>query len=280
VISLEKLLLCILAESEFDLRIALYHGEFAAVSAQMEHWGVPLDQEKFVQLADKATWRAIRDAMVPAIDANYGVYVRGANGDWSWNNERFKGYLEREGIAWPLLESGKHDLKDQTFREMCKGYPQIEPLRQLRHVRNKMRKVKLTVGVDGRNRTVLWPFQAKTSRTQPKASQWIFSPAVWLRFLIKTGAENGGRLYRLQFDGVSDRCLTVGRSLRAAEHHARNVSKWRSIFELCKGGSRRAAGGDQTIPRGDTRQVQGGVALDTVCNFAPYASDPARGILV
>ena len=50
-----------------------------------------------------------------------------------------------------------------------------------------MRKVKLAVGADGRNRTVLWPFQSKTSRTQPKASQWIFSPAVWLRFLIKPG---------------------------------------------------------------------------------------------
>ena len=34
-------------------------------------------------------------------------------------------------------------------------------------------------------RTVLWSFAAKTSRTQPKAAQWIFSPAVWLRFLIK-----------------------------------------------------------------------------------------------
>jgi hypothetical protein len=45
--------------------------------------------------------------------------------------------------------------------------------------------VKLTVGEDGRNRTVLWPFKAKTSRTQPKASQWIFSPAVWLRSLIR-----------------------------------------------------------------------------------------------
>ena len=48
-----------------------------------------------------------------------------------------------------------------------------------------LRKVKLAVGRDGRNRTVLWSFAAKTSRTQPKASQWIFSPAVWLRFLIK-----------------------------------------------------------------------------------------------
>ena len=68
---------------------------------------------------------------------------------------------------------------------MSKGFPQLEELRQLRHMRDKMRKVKLAVGRDGRNRTVLWPFKAKTSRTQPKASQWIFSPAVWLRSLIK-----------------------------------------------------------------------------------------------
>ena len=53
------------------------------------------------------------------------------------------------------------------------------------HVRNKMRRLKLAVGSDGRNRTVLWPFTSKTSRTQPKASQWIFSPAVWLRSLIR-----------------------------------------------------------------------------------------------
>jgi len=45
--------------------------------------------------------------------------------------------------------------------------------------------VKLAVGSDSRNRTVLWSFKSKTSRTQPKAAEWIFSPAVWLRSLIK-----------------------------------------------------------------------------------------------
>jgi DNA polymerase I len=99
--------------------------------------------------------------------------------------ERFAAYLARERLAWPLLDSGKLNMKRKTFEEMSKGWPQLEELRQLRHARDKMRKVKLAVGQDGRNRTVLWPFKAKTSRTQPKASQWIFSPAVWLRSLIK-----------------------------------------------------------------------------------------------
>ena len=59
-----------------DLGIALYHGEFAAVSALMEHYGVPTNMEIFPQLADQDIWRAVRDAMVPVIDAKYGVYTR------------------------------------------------------------------------------------------------------------------------------------------------------------------------------------------------------------
>ena len=168
-----------------DLGVALHHGEFAAASALMEHHGVPIDMEVFRQLADADTWRAVRDAMVPTIDAQYGVYVRNAAGDWTFNMERFEDYLAREGIAWPRLETGKPNMRRKTFDEMSKGWPQLEGLRQLRHTRDKMRKIKLAVGADGRNRTVLWPFKSKTSRTQPKASQWIFSPAVWLRSLIK-----------------------------------------------------------------------------------------------
>jgi hypothetical protein len=185
--ALERLLPCILAEPEFDLGVALYHGEFVAVSALMEYHGVPIGpMAVFKSLTDKQTWSAIRDAMVPAIDAKYDVYVRGAEGDWHFNMERFHFYLEREGITdWPLLATNKLDMRRKTFEEMSKGRPQLEELRQLRFARDKMRRVRLTVGQDERNRTILWPFKAKTSRTQPKASQWIFSPAVWLRSLIR-----------------------------------------------------------------------------------------------
>ena len=133
-----------------NLGIALYHGEFAAVSALMEHHGVPIDMEIFPQLADKDTWRALRDAMVPVIDAQYGVYVRDTADNWTFNTEQFAAYLSREGINWPLLESGKLDMKRKTFEEMSKAYPQLEKLRQLRYVRDKMRTVKLAVGADGR----------------------------------------------------------------------------------------------------------------------------------
>jgi hypothetical protein len=170
-----------------DLDLALHHGEFVAALAHMEHIGVPIDMEIFQQLADKQTWSYVRDSMVPLIDAAYGVYSKGQDGDWHFSLDLFGQYLEREGIAWPLTETGKLSTQRQTFETMSKGHPQLEALRQLRHTRDKMRQIKLAVGADGRNRTVLWPFKSKTGRTQPKASQWIFSPAVWLRALIKPG---------------------------------------------------------------------------------------------
>jgi DNA polymerase-1 len=179
-----RLLPKMLPDIEFDA--ALHRGEFVAASARMEHRGVPIDMEIFPQLADKQAWCHVRDAMTPAIDARYGVYVKGQDGDWHFNTEKFEAYIEREGIiGWPRLETGKLSMKRKTFEDMTKGHPQLESLRQLRHARDKMRKIKLAVGADGRNRTTLWPFKAKSSRTQPKAAQWIFSPAVWLRSLIK-----------------------------------------------------------------------------------------------
>src|SRR5262249_43901394 len=71
---------------DLELNVALYHGEFAAVAALMEHHGVPIDMEIFPQLADENSWGAVRDAMVPVIDTKYGVYVRGENGEWSFNS--------------------------------------------------------------------------------------------------------------------------------------------------------------------------------------------------
>lgn len=117
-----------------DVGVALHHGEFAAVSALMEHHGIPIDMKNFPHLADEAIWRTVRDAMVPAIDARYRVYVRDSAGNWTFNMERFLAYLEREGITgWPRLESGKLDMEQETFKDMCKVYPQLEELRQLRH---------------------------------------------------------------------------------------------------------------------------------------------------
>jgi DNA polymerase I len=179
--ALRKLLLKLLPY--IDLPIALHRGEAVAALARSEHIGVPIDMEIFPQLADKTTWREIRDSMVPLVDV-HGIYVRDKNG-WHWNQARFEQWLVSEGINWPRKEdTGKLDMRRKTFESMAKAYPLLESLRQLRYIRDKLRTIQLSVG-HARNRTVLWPFSSKTSRTQPKAKHWIFSPSVWLRFLIK-----------------------------------------------------------------------------------------------
>jgi hypothetical protein len=182
-----ELLSRLMAEPEFDLGTALHWEEFVAVSAQMEHRGVPLDMEIVPDLLDKKVWAYVRDAVVPKINAQYDVYVQDKAGEWHFNNEKFDALCARLGIDWPRTENGKPNLEQETLKSMCVTFPELESLRQLRHARDKMRKIKLAVGSDGRNRTVLWPFQSKTSRTQPKASEWLFSPAVWLRFTFKPG---------------------------------------------------------------------------------------------
>ena len=106
---------------EIELPVALHRGAFVAASALMEFRGVPIDMEIFPQLADPHAWRYVRDAMVPLIDADYGVYVKGPDGDWHFNLEYFGKYLEREGITWPITEKGKLSTKRKTFEDMAKG---------------------------------------------------------------------------------------------------------------------------------------------------------------
>jgi DNA polymerase I-like protein with 3'-5' exonuclease and polymerase domains len=48
-----------------------------------------------------------------------------------------------------------------------------------------MRLNDISVGADGRNRTLISPFQSRTGRNQPSNSRFIFGAAVWLRGLVK-----------------------------------------------------------------------------------------------
>ena len=68
--------------------------------ARSEHVGVPIDMEISPDLADKKTWREMRDSMVPLVDV-HGVYVRDKFGEWHFNIARFEEWTASEGINWP-----------------------------------------------------------------------------------------------------------------------------------------------------------------------------------
>jgi DNA polymerase-1 len=173
-------------EPHLDYERALHRGDWSWVSALMEHRGVPINGPLFRQIADPATWNAMRDALVPELD-RAGIYIKHNDGAYHFSFDRFGEYLKAEGIAWPLTDDGRLSTEAKVFEDLSKGHPQLEGLRQLKHIRDKMRSVELAVGADDRNRTVLWPYKAKSGRTQPAASAWAFSPAVWMRNLIQPG---------------------------------------------------------------------------------------------
>jgi hypothetical protein len=68
---------------------------------------------------------------------------------------------------------------------MARSYPEVAPLRELRHALSQLRLTSLAVGSDGRNRCLLSAFRARTGRNQPSNSKFIFGPSVWLRGLIQ-----------------------------------------------------------------------------------------------
>jgi DNA polymerase-1 len=163
---------------KIDLPRALMRGRYMAAAAQMERNGVPIDTATLGQV--KKHWLDIQDHLIADIDINYGVYE-----GRTFKADRFAAWLAQNNVPWPSLESGRLDLSDDTFREMARAYPAVTPLRELRATLSGMRLSDLAVGADGRNRTILSAFRARTGRNQPSNTKFIFGPSVWLRGLIQ-----------------------------------------------------------------------------------------------
>jgi DNA polymerase I len=162
-----------------DLPRALLRGRYGWAVASMEHRGIPIDVPMFEHL--RARWQEIQAALVAEVDARYGVFD-----GTTFKRERFADWLVANDIPWPRLDSGQLDLQDDTFRSMAKAHPAVAELRELRSALGKMRLFDdLAIGPDGRNRTGLMPFRARTGRNQPSNAKFIFGPSRWLRSLIK-----------------------------------------------------------------------------------------------
>ncbi|MHC4402522.1 MAG: DNA polymerase [Planctomycetota bacterium] len=179
VVALSRLLPAMLPK--IDLPRALLRGRYMAAAARMEWEGVPIDTETLGRL--RADWTTIQDRLVTEVDKDYGVFE-----GRTFKTERWAKWLTEKGIPWPRLESGALDLSDNTFRQLARQYPEVAPIRELRHTLSQLRLQDLAVGPDGRNRCMLSVFRSRTGRNQPSNSRFIFGPSCWLRGLIKPGA--------------------------------------------------------------------------------------------
>ena len=162
-----------------DLPRALLRGRYAWAVAAMEHRGIPLDVPTFEHL--KTRWSAVQSQLVAEVDQRYHVFD-----GTTFKRDRFARYLVKRGIPWPMLETGQLDLSDDTFRSQAKAHPAVAELRELRAALGQMRLFEdLAIGPDGRNRTSIAPFRARTGRNQPSNAKFIFGPSRWLRSLIR-----------------------------------------------------------------------------------------------
>jgi hypothetical protein len=163
---------------QINIKQALLRGRYMRAAAQVEFNGVPIDVATFNKLKD--SWPSIKLQLIADIDTDYAVF----DGS-TFKMERFARYLQERHIAWPKTPTGRLSVSDNTFRDMARRHPELEPLRQLRIALNQLKLTGLSVGPDGRNRTGLSPFRSVTGRNQPSNTQWIFGPSAWLRSLIK-----------------------------------------------------------------------------------------------
>jgi DNA polymerase-1 len=157
---------------------ALLRGRYMAAAARMEHAGIPIDVPMLDTL--RCYWELIQGKLIARIDKDYEVFE-----GRTFKQERFEAWLARAGVPWPRLPSGRLDLGDGTFRQMSRIHRAVSPLRELRSSLSDLRLNDLAVGSDGRNRTVLSAFRARTGRNQPSNSRYVFGPSVWIRSLIK-----------------------------------------------------------------------------------------------
>jgi DNA polymerase family A len=160
---------------------AMQRAKFMWATAQQERRGVPLDLPLYNRICNR--WKDIKLDLVTEVDKPFGCYEI-VKGEPHWRKDWFKNLVRRHRLPWPTLASGMLDEDDDTFKDMAKAYPQLEPLRELRSSLSKLRLSGLQIGSDGRNRTLLSPYGSKTGRNQPSTTSFIFGPAKWFRFLI------------------------------------------------------------------------------------------------
>ncbi len=161
-----------------DTPRALLRGRYMAAAARIERNGIPVDLELLHGL--RRQWEPLKLELVARIDSDYGVFT-GA----SFSTALWEKWLQQNGIPWPRHPNGRLALDQDTFRYMARTYPQVAPIQELRHALSQLRLADLAVGGDGRNRTMLSAFRARTGRNQPSNAKFLFGPSVWLRGLIR-----------------------------------------------------------------------------------------------
>jgi hypothetical protein len=174
----------------------LFRGRCMKAAAKMEWTGVPIDVERHSRLVDAFESGRLKNSLIETLGKRYGVFDEKG----SFREKYLVRLLNAWGIGWPLLPSGRLDLKDRTFKMMAQIHPELEDLRQLIYCLEKLKLRSIIVGSDGYARCWLNPYGSRTGRYQPSNAKFIYGPAIWIRvYLIQ--AKPGWVVIYLDYEG-------------------------------------------------------------------------------
>jgi len=235
---------------EISVPHAIHRGRFTRCVAQMTHVGLPIDTALLQSMRDQSA--AIRESVVSEFERenNFGIYE-----GTTFKVSGFEQYLVQENLhlSWPRLASGAFDQKDQTFKDLESTHAGIGKLRELRSTLSTLRSFDLAVGLDGRNRTLLGQYGTITARCAPRASEFLFGPARWIRGLLKP--EEGRAIAYLDYSSqeiciagflsgdkalqeayaTTDPYISFGKASRYLPDHATKTSHYveRELLKAC-----------------------------------------------
>ena len=177
---------------DLDLDQALWRGRYQEPTAWFEHNGIPVNVEKYRQVAEHRTELQIEIAEKVEEKNGYGVYqIEGTKKNPRqravFKMAQFTDLLTRLDLIdiWPKTDSGQPSTEDdEVFGPMAKAHPYLEDLRQARKSLNDLGRFGSYVGKDGNNRATMWSFGTATGRNNPKAKAFLLSRPHWVRNLI------------------------------------------------------------------------------------------------
>jgi DNA polymerase-1 len=146
--------------------------------AGVEHNGIKLDTAWWARFDGVRERLLLR--LVQEVD-RFGIFD-----GLTFKHQRFHRLLAHLRIPWERTQEGgtRLLLEADYFRDQAELYPILAPLHLLRQTLTKLRKPKLSIGPDGRNRTLLGPWGTVTGRNAFSTNKSIFGPDRWTRFTI------------------------------------------------------------------------------------------------
>jgi hypothetical protein len=163
---------------------ALYRGYYNVYDAKIHvQGGLPVNPMLKGVLN---SWDKMKSEVIQAEDTHH-LYEQNRDGSYSFKDDRFSDWIISAGLSdiWPLTKMGKFSKKDEFFQKMETASKEVTPIHQLRQIVKCLGERKLQITEDNWNRCTMWPFTSKTSRSQPKGSEFIFLYPTFARCFIK-----------------------------------------------------------------------------------------------